>query len=292
MTNMKKRGLGKGLSDLGLNELLSDIQAVTNTEVINQSELRKLSVDIIQPGKYQPRKNIDPQSIQELADSIRSQGIIQPLVVRSVNQTQYEIIAGERRWRAAQIAGLNEVPVIVRDISDSAAMAMALIENIQREDLNPIDEAMALQRLMNEFAMSHDSVAQVVGKARTTITNMLRLLSLSEEVKNLVQQKQIDMGHARALLALNNSQQGEIAKIVITKNLSVRETEKLIHKIQEPATLKKQILQDPNITALQRDLSNKLGAAVMIAHRSKGNGKLVIQYNSLEELEGIIDHIN
>jgi ParB family chromosome partitioning protein len=280
----KKRGLGKNLNDLGIAALLSDIQAEHKTE------LRKLPIDIMQPGKYQPRKDMDQQALVELADSIRAQGIIQPIVVRPITNNRYEIIAGERRWRAAQMAQLHEIPAVIRDIRDEAAIAMALIENIQRENLNAIEEATALQRLIAEFNMTHEEVAGAVGKSRTTITNLLRLLSLSPEVKTMLEHGDLEMGHARALLTLTENLQIQAAKTVVAKDLSVRATEHLTHKLQQPTKTTEKIA-DPNILQLQQNLSDKLGAHIIIHHNNKGNGKLVIKYNSLEELEGIIERI-
>lgn len=286
MLNTKKRGLGKGLNDLGINELLSDLNVATNVK----DDLRKLPIEMLQPGKYQPRKIIKSEAIEELAASIRSQGIIQPLIVRAITNG-YEIIAGERRWRAAQVAGLSEVPVVIRDISDEAAIAMALIENIQREDLNPIEEANALHRLITEFDMTHEQAAEVVGKARVTITNLLRLLTLNPDVKNLLEQNKIEMGHAKVLLGITGLTQSEIAKMIISKNLSVRETENLIRKLQTPKSQSREQRIDPNIAKLQAHLSDKLAAAVTIQHQNNGKGQLVIRYNTLEELEGILEHI-
>lgn len=290
MMNIKKRGLGKGLNELGINELLSDI----NTSLTNKNaeDLRQLPLDLLQPGKYQPRQEFNPESLQELAASIRSQGIIQPLVVRPVAQQRYEIIAGERRWRAAQIAGLAEVPVIIRDIPDNAAIAMALIENIQRENLHPMEEARSLQRLISEFDMTHEQAADVVGKARVTVTNLLRLLSLNPDVKDLLEKDQLEMGHAKALLGLHGLAQSEAAKIIVSKQLTVRAAEELVRKFHTPKiAADKSSTQDPNVLRLQENLSDKLGAAVTIAHQTSGKGQLIIRYNSLDELEGILEHI-
>lgn len=312
-----KRGLKRGLGDLGVSELLSDLNAAAvsaeadiqpSTKPLsengeqkaqaNQNEngaLRKLPIHMLIPGRYQPRKDMSQEHLEELANSIRSQGIIQPIVVRHMND-RYEIIAGERRWRAAQIVGLEEIPAIVRDIPDSTAIAMALIENIQRRDLNAIEEAVALQRLIDEFQMTHQEVANAVGKSRSVVTNLLRLLRLNADVRVLVEKGHIEMGHARALLTLEGSLQSEVANKVMAKDLSVRETERLVRVIQnkEPATekLANAPVMDPNIQSLIKDLSEKLGAAIQIQQTPKGKGKLVINYNNLDELDGILEHIH
>ena len=289
MINSKKRGLGKGLNDLGINELLSDL----NSTATAKDDLRKLTIEILQSGKYQPRQEMEPEALEELAASIRSQGIIQPLVVRLISSNRYEIIAGERRWRAAQIAGLTEVPVVIRNISDQAAIAMALIENMQRQDLNPMEEAYGLQRLITEFDITHEQAAEIVGKARVTVSNLLRLLNLNPDVKNLLMQNLIELGHAKILLALNGLAQSEIAKTIVIKKLSVREAEQLLRQMQssKTQTQQKNSRIDPNIARLQADLSDKLGAAVTLQHQENGKGQLIIRYNTLEELEGILDHI-
>ena len=286
----KKRGLGRNLGDLGLNELLSEMKTPRTGEA-PKTELKKLAVDTIQPGRYQPRRQMGTEQLQELADSIRSQGIIQPIVVRRV-PGGYEIIAGERRWRASQMAGLHEVPVIIRDIPDEAAIAMSLIENIQRQDLNVIEEATALQRLIDEFTMTHQDVAAAVGKSRASVTNLLRLLKLNPDVLSMVEQGQLDMGHARALLALEGLQQSEVANNVVTRGLSVRETERLIRQLQSPKTTSSNgTTADPDVMRLQHNLSDKLGASVHIRHNNKGKGKLIIHYNDVDELEGILGRI-
>lgn len=298
----KKRGLGRGLSDLGLGELLSDIKKIDTVSIQQNEEikaengsiLRKLPIDILQPGKYQPRQEFDQAALDELANSIRSQGIIQPIVVRSVGINNYEIIAGERRWRAAQMAGLQEVPTVIRDISDEQAIAMSLIENIQRENLNSIDAAMGLQRLIDEFGMTHQDAAAAVGKSRVTVTNLLRLLGLNEEVKRMVQKSDLEMGHARALLSLDLGKQLQAAKTIVAKSLSVRSAETLVQNLLQDvhnANAKIQKHLDPNVTKLQLQLRDKLGAEVFIKHAQNGKGKLIIQYNSLDELDGILGHI-
>lgn len=286
----KKRGLGRGLSDLGLNELLSDLNEHASVEH-ETTQLKKLPIDVMHPGRYQPRRQMDKEKLEELANSIRVQGIIQPIVVRR-DEKGYEIIAGERRWRAAQLAELQEVPVIIRDLSDEAAIAMSLIENIQRQDLNAIEEAVALQRLIEEFQMTHEAVAETVGKSRASVTNTLRLLKLNSDVQNMVEKGLLDMGHARALLALEGLQQSEVAKNIVARALSVRETERLIRQLQTKANTSTQNFNtDPDIARLEKDLSDRLAAAVKIQHQGRGKGKLIIQYSSLDELSGILDRI-
>lgn len=293
----KKRGLG-----MGLEALLSNSQAARDksldagdvapagTEAAN--ELKKLPIELLQPGKYQPRKDMSAEALEELASSIQAQGIIQPIVVRPIAEGDYEIIAGERRWRAAQQAGLDVVPCLVKEVEDNAAVAIALIENIQREDLNAMEEAIALDRLMNEFELTHQQVAEAVGKSRTTVTNLLRLNSLSEPVKTMLEHGDLDMGHARALLALEGDIQIDAARTVTAKALSVRETEKLVKKLLTPAKPVPPKTLDPNVEALQNALSERLGASVAISCNNKGKGKLVINYSSLDELDGILGRIN
>jgi ParB family chromosome partitioning protein len=276
----KKRGLG-----LGLTALLSDIKTV-NVD----GQLRHLPVDVLQPGKYQPRRGINKEALAELADSIRKQGIIQPVIVRTLTAGKYEIIAGERRWRAAQLAKLHEIPVIVRDISDEQAIALSLIENIQREDLSAIDTAMSLQRLINEFSITHENAAAIVGKSRTTVTNLLRLLELPEEIKNMIQLGELEMGHARALLTLDLTKQLTAAKIIVMRGLSTRGAESLVRQLQKPRVTTKRSV-DPNTIHLQKQIADKLAAPVSIQHAKNGRGKIIIQYNSLDELEGILQHI-
>ncbi len=254
--------------------------------------MKELPVDLVQRGKYQPRKDIDPESLQELADSIRAQGVMQPIVVRPIVGNRYEIIAGERRWRATQLAGMDTIPAVVRDVSDEAAIAMALIENIQREDLNPIEEAVALQRLQQEFELTQQEVADAVGKSRSTVANILRLMTLQEDVRRLVEHGDLEMGHARALLALPGPEQSQAARSVAGKGLSVRQTEALVRRLLEQKDRPQVPRQlDPNIRHLQDDLSQRLGTKVQIQHSAKGKGKLVLAYNSLDELDGILSHI-
>lgn len=282
---MKKRGLGKGLDAL----LTSNIAAGdSKAQEIPKGELRKLPIEQLQPGKYQPRKDMSPEALEELASSIKAQGIIQPIIVRKLAENSYEIIAGERRWRAAQLAELDVVPCLVKDVPDEAAVAIALIENIQREDLNAMEEAVALDRLMTEFELTHQEVASAVGKSRTTVTNLLRLNTLELDVKKLLEYGDIEMGHARALLALSGEQQVEAARIVSGKGLTVRETENLVRKLQLPPTVKSTDEVDPDVKRLETELSEKLGSPVAINYNQKGRGKMVISYASLDELDGII----
>ena len=282
----KKRGLGRGLS-----ELLGDV-ATAPVVTEKTQDVFKLPIEFLQRGKYQPRKDIDPEKLKELSDSIAAQGIIQPIVVRKISAEKYEIVAGERRWRAAQLAELDEVPVIIKDIDDRSVMAVALIENIQREDLNALEEAEALHRLLDEFELTHQQIAESIGKSRTTVTNLLRLLDLAGEVKTMLSRGQLEMGHARALLGLEEAKQIEIANKAIKQNLTVRAVEKLVRELHEdkPAPASKKI--DPDTLRLQRDLSERTGAKVEINHQNGGKGKLIFSYTSLEELEGIIKRIN
>ncbi|MCU7842213.1 MAG: ParB/RepB/Spo0J family partition protein [Candidatus Thiodiazotropha sp. (ex Monitilora ramsayi)] len=288
----KKRGLGRGLDAL-LGGAQSEPE--TNTGSGGESSLTRLPVDLIQRGRYQPRREFDPDAMHELAESITAQGVIQPVVVRPVENGRYELIAGERRWRATQQAGLDEIPVVIKEVTEEGAMAMGLIENIQREDLNPLEEANALSRLLHEFGLTHQEVAKAVGKSRTTVTNLLRLLELNEDVKGLVESRRLEMGHARSLLGLKGELQSKAAEQVVRQGLSVRETERLVRRLQGEADSPKPARQpaqtDPDIRRLVNDLSERLGAKVDLQQGAKGKGKLVIGYNSLDELEGIIDHI-
>ncbi len=275
--------------------------AASNVTTLHaDEELQRLPIDLLQRGKYQPRIDMRQETLQELADSIKAQGVVQPIVVRPISEAgagqprRYEIIAGERRWRAAQIAGLHEIPAVVRQVPDSAAIAMALIENIQREDLNPLEEARSLDRLIKEFEMTHASAAEAVGRSRAAVSNLLRLLDLTEEVKSLVEHRALEMGHARALLALENKrQQAEVGALVASKKLSVRETEALVKRLLTPGTSQEApATRDANIRKLETDLSEKLGAKVQVQHSSSGKGKLVISYHTLDELDGILNHIS
>ena len=292
----KKRHLGRGLDALlgasAAKPEASPAEAGAAAPGGDDQKLKDLPVDLVQRGKYQPRRDIEPESLQELADSIKAQGVMQPIVVRPISDRKYEIIAGERRWRASQLAGLDTVPAVVREVSDEAAIAMALIENIQREDLNPIEEAIALQRLQQEFELTQAEVAQAVGKSRSTVTNLLRLMTLEAEVRTLVEHGDLEMGHARALLGLAGPAQVQAARSVVAKGLSVRQTEALVRNLLEQADKPKAEKRvDPNIRQLQDDLAQKLGARVEIKHGSGGKGKLVLSYNSLDELDGILGHI-
>lgn len=288
---MKKRGLGRGLDALLGNAGITE-QSPQPREVTG---LRDLPVDLIERSRYQPRADFNEEALQELADSIRAQGVIQPVVVRPLEgqPNRYELIAGERRWRAAQLAGLHEVPAVIREVDDQAAMAMALIENIQRQALNPIEEAVALNRLIGEFGLTHEETAEAVGRSRAAVSNMLRLLNLEPEVKTQVEQRQLEMGHARALLGLRGADQIRAARHVIDKGLSVRETERLVKKQNEPAGKTSPTAHglDPDTQRLQDELSEKLGAKVQFQTAKGGKGKLIIQFNSLDELDGILGHI-
>lgn len=288
---IKKGGLGRKLDEL-LGSKKNTILELSKPLVPTQkNEYQKLPVEYLQRGKYQPRTDMDPEALTELAESIKSQGIIQPIVVRPLAVNKYEIVAGERRWRAAQIAGLSEVPVLVKEIPDDAAIAMSLIENIQRENLNAIEEANALKRLMDEFQLTHEEVAEVVGKSRTTITNTLRLLHLVLEVKKMLEHGDLEMGHARAILTLESHEQLEAAYTVVEKKLSVRETENLARRIKEGIKPKQTQVMDPDVRRLQEELSEKLGTKVQIQHTAKGKGKLIIHYHSLNALDGILEKI-
>lgn len=282
----RKPALGRGLSSL-----IGDVRGARTAEPEAGEKLASIAIEKLQPGKYQPRSHMDNDRLAELADSIRAQGLIQPIIVRAIAAGRYEIIAGERRWRAAQLASLREVPVVIRDIEDNAALAMALIENIQREDLNPIEEAMALQRLQQEFELTQQEVANAVGKSRVTVTNLLRLMALPDDVKLLLERGDIEMGHARALLGLPLEQQTQAARQVVAKGLTVRQTEALVRQWLNPRRESAQVRSNPDIDRLQLDLSERLGAEVKIQHGNKGKGKLVISYSSLDELDGVLMHI-
>lgn len=286
----KKRGLG----ERGLGALLAGSKVgLDQNSKQRDSELRNVPVDLIQRGQFQPRRDMDPAALQELADSIRQQGVMQPVVLRSLTEGRYELIAGERRWRAAQMAELDCIPAIIRCVSDEAAIAMGLIENIQRENLNPIEEAFALQRLQDEFGLTQAQVAEAVGKSRTTVTNLLRLIGLSEDVRIMLEHGDLEMGHGRAMLTLPPEQQLQVARQVVAKSLSVRQTEALVRSLQRQTAAPKAGPRelDPNIRALQDDLAERLGARVSIDHGQRGKGKLIIEYSSLDELDGILGHI-
>ncbi|MDN3653073.1 ParB/RepB/Spo0J family partition protein [Thalassotalea ponticola] len=293
MNSPKRRGLGRGLDAL----LTSAPRKQVDTEAehaerhTDQGGLKTLPIDVLQPGKYQPRKDMSEDALEELSNSIKAQGIIQPIVVRPVTADRYEIIAGERRWRAAQRAQMDTVPVIIKDVPDESAVAIALIENIQREDLNAMEEAVALDRLLQEFHLTHQEVAEAVGKSRTTVTNLLRLNGLNSEVKTFLENGDIEMGHARALLALEGDLQTATARIVAAKELTVRDTEKLVKKAQQPIVEKEPEQKDPDTLKLEQQLADHIGASVSIKHNKKGKGKMVISYTSLDELDGILAKI-
>jgi ParB family transcriptional regulator, chromosome partitioning protein len=300
----KRKGLGKGLdallsAGLGITSPAPAMPVVPNIKddsneklEYKDGKLAHLPVELIQRGKYQPRRDMHPEALEELAESIKVQGVMQPIVVRPIGEGRYELIAGERRWRATQLAGLDKIPAVIRDVPDEAAIAMSLIENIQREDLNPIEEAMALKRLQDEFELTHQEVATAVGKSRTTITNLLRLIALTDDVKVLLERGDLEMGHARSLLTLEPSMQREIGRQIVAKGLSVRQTEALVRIYQEGKNKTKPLVTpSADIRQLEERLSEKLGAGVEIQHSSKGKGKMIISYNSLDELDGILNHI-
>lgn len=276
--NRKFKGLGRGLD-----ALMGD---ASPTEV-----LQTLPISALQPGKYQPRTHMDIEALEELATSIRMQGLMQPVLVRPIGEDRYEIIAGERRWRATELAGLSEIQALVREIPDESALAMALIENIQRENLNPLEEAIGIQRLIDEFEMTHEAAASAVGKSRTAVTNLLRLLNLTEPVRAMLMEGQLDMGHARALLPLSALQQLDAARTVALKDLSVRETEALVKRLQTPAPVGKLHRIDPDIQRLEEEVSGRIGARVNIKQGRKGSGKLTIEYGSLDQLDGLLSKL-
>jgi ParB family chromosome partitioning protein len=305
MNQPKKPTLGRGLADLLSQARPHPPAAGSVASAPSGEQLLRLPVELLQRGRYQPRSDLRTDTLEELAASIRARGVIQPIVVRPLTPAasdspgpRYEIIAGERRWRAAQLAGLTEIPAVVRVIPDEAAVAMALIENIQREDLNPLEEARAFQRLIGEFALTHQQVADAVGRSRAAVSNMLRLMDLAAEVSRLVEERSLDMGHARALLGLeNHRKQTELALLVVKKGLSVRETEALVRRLNQPSPAGDSEAaagangRDPNVVRLEGDLADRLGAKVQIQHSRSGKGKVVVAYNSLDELDGILAHI-
>ena len=303
MAAKRKGGLSKGLDALlshnnapreavGIDGDAAAAEAALADATPRDGDLRKLPVDTMERGRYQPRRDMSPEALEELAESIRAQGVMQPIVVRPIGNKRYEIIAGERRWRAAQLAGLDTIPAVIRDVPDEAASAMALIENIQREDLNPMEEALALARLKDEFKLTHQQVADAVGKSRAMITNLLRLISLEEDVRKLLEHGDLEMGHARALLALTGQNQIEAARMVVARGLNVRQTEALVRDFDKVRdTPQPPEREDPNVRQLLNDLSDRLGAPVAIRQGGGGKGKLVISYNSLDELDGILAHI-
>ncbi|MDH5620948.1 MAG: ParB/RepB/Spo0J family partition protein [Gammaproteobacteria bacterium] len=292
-----KKRLGRGLDAL----LTKPAVAVSrpDTAEVSKDGLRNVPVEHLQRGQYQPRVDMRQDTLEELADSIRAQGVVQPIVARPISQKdgvqRYEIIAGERRWRAAQMAGLADIPAVIRDVPDEAAIAMSLIENIQRENLNPLEEARALDRLIREFDLTHAEAAKAVGRSRASVSNLLRLQELSDKVKPLLEERQLEMGHARALLAISNSgQQLDVARQIIKKGLSVREAEKLIRRVLGGATskpAKKTHAQNADIRRLEIEISEKLGAKVSVDHTARGSGQIVIKYNTLDELDGILKHL-
>ncbi len=297
----KRKGLGRGLDTLlggatGLNPaeaIKHATEAAATPETSIDGVLKELPVEFLQRGKYQPRRDMHQEALEELANSIKTQGVMQPIVVRPVGDNRYEIIAGERRWRACQIAGLHSIPAVIREVPDETAIAMALIENIQREDLNPMEEALALKRLQDEFELTHQEVADTVGKSRTAVTNLLRLINLNNEVQTLLEHGDLDMGHARCLLSLDEGKQRQIARHIVAKGLSVRQAEALAKKALQDDEL--QVGESPavntDIKNLQERLSEKIGVPINIQHSAKGKGKLVLTYNSLDELDGILQHM-
>ncbi|HEY1899701.1 MAG TPA: ParB/RepB/Spo0J family partition protein [Steroidobacteraceae bacterium] len=308
----KKPSLGRGLNALmGTTETAPPLPPAPAAVVLAPTpvsgpvgdRLTRLPLDILQRGRYQPRSHMDQEALKELAASIRSQGVVQPIVVRPIEAStpsggqRYEIIAGERRWRAAQLAELADIPAIVRDVPDETAISVALIENIQREDLNPLEEARALERLISEFSMTHQQAAEAVGRSRAAVSNLLRLLDLAPEVCDQLEARALEMGHARALLGLTTRrQQVEVAVLVVKKGLSVRETEAIVRRMTQSAADRPDAAAavaggDPDVQRLELDLSEKLGARVAIQHTRSGKGKLVVSYNSLDELDGILEHI-
>jgi ParB family chromosome partitioning protein len=286
MTSRKKTVLGRNLSSMLSQTTLDQVQSAP------RDELRNLPLDMIRPGRYQPRSVFDEDKLAELADSIRSQGVVQPVVVRPVGEGEYELIAGERRWRAAQIAEIDEIPAVIRDVPDEVSVAMALIENIQREDLNPLEEATALRRLIDDFQMTQQEAADAVGRSRPAVSNLLRLLDLMQEVKDMVDMRRIEMGHARALLSLEDRLQVQAAREVVRKQLSVRETENLVRRLQQSLKKKGSRRVDPDILRLQNRIGEALGARVKIQHQASGKGRLTINYNNADEFEGILERLN
>lgn len=300
----KRKGLGRGLDSLISGATgVSSVDAIRSaTEALKikedddkvvDGELKHLPVEFLQRGKYQPRRDMSPEALEELSQSIKAQGVMQPIVVRPMGENKYEIIAGERRWRATQLAELDKIPAVIRDVPDETAIAMALIENIQREDLNPVEEATALKRLQEEFELTQQEVAETVGKSRTAITNLLRLLNLTTEVKTLLEHGDLEMGHARCLLTLEEEQQRDAARIIVSKGLSVRQAEALAKKIQEesnPENIKPE-KTSPDLKNLEEGLAEHIGVPVIVQHSAKGKGKLVLKYNNLDELDGILAHL-
>lgn len=289
MTSSKRRGLGRGLD-----ALLGASAGAQVAAVVADHQLRELPLDLIERGRFQPRMHIAPEALEELTQSIRARGVVQPIIVRPAQDGRhFEIIAGERRWRAAQAAGLSEIPAVVREVADDAALAIALIENIQREDLNPIEEATAVGRLIEEFSLTHQEAADTIGRSRVGVSNLLRLLDLGDEARAFVEQGELDMGHARALLALKGETQSQAARQVVSRALTARQTEELVRRMKAPADAKPDSTQDddPDVRRLMEKLSEQLGARVQILRGGAGKGRLVIHYTSLDELDGILERI-
>lgn len=285
----KKPGLGRGLD--ALLSAAGTSASKASMDASDQSSLRQVPVEQIRRGEFQPRQNIPQEGLEELADSIRAQGLVQPVVLRPVDGG-YELIAGERRWRASQLAGLHEIPAVIKDVPDQAAAAMALIENIQREDLSPLEESQAIKRLIEEFGLTHQQAAESVGRSRAAVTNLLRLLELEKETRTLLADKVLEMGHARALLGLEGESQTAAARYIATKGLSVRETEKYIKKLKGTKAEKKQSTsRSPDVISLEHELADQLGAPVSVQYNNRGKGQLIISYNSLDELDGVLEHI-
>jgi ParB family chromosome partitioning protein len=289
VTSSKRRGLGRGLD-----ALLGASAGAHVAAVVSDHQLRELPLDLIERGRFQPRMHIAPEALEELTQSIRARGVVQPIIVRPAQDGRhFEIIAGERRWRAAQAAGLSEIPAVVREVADDAALAIALIENIQREDLNPIEEATAVGRLIEEFSLTHQEAADTIGRSRVGVSNLLRLLDLGDEARAFVEQGELDMGHARALLALKGETQNQAARQVVSRALTARQTEELVRRMKAPADAKPDSTQgdDPDVRRLMEKLSEQLGARVQILRGGAGKGRLVIHYTSLDELDGILEKI-
>ena len=287
MTSRKKPVLGRNLSSMLSQTTLQQVRQGS------REELQALPLDVIRPGRYQPRSVFDPEKLGELADSIRAQGVVQPIVVRPLgDEDGFELIAGERRWRAAQMAGIERIPAVVRNVPDEVSVAMALIENIQREDLNPLEEATALRRLIDDFQMTQQEAADAVGRSRPAVSNLLRLLELMQEVKDMIDMRRIEMGHARALLSLDDRLQVQAAREVVRKQLSVRETENLVRRLQQSLKKKGSRRIDPDILRIQNRIGEQLGARVKIHHLASGKGRLTISYNSADEFEGILERLN
>ncbi|TVZ41655.1 ParB family chromosome partitioning protein [Alteromonadaceae bacterium 2753L.S.0a.02] len=300
---VKRKGLGRGLDALlsgsantgpgDTPKTVTEVAAqITSADTSKDGVLKELPVEFLQRGKYQPRRDMHPEALEELAESIKAQGVMQPIVVRPIGENRYEIIAGERRWRATQQAGLDTIPAVIREVPDETAIALALIENIQREDLNPVEEATALKRFQDEFELTQQEVADAVGKSRSAITNLMRLLNLSGEVRKLLEHGDLEMGHARCLLSLDEGAQKRVARQIVSKGLSVRQAESLARKTQqEESSNDDAVSTDPDIKKLEERLGEKVGVPVMVQHSAKGKGKLVLKYNSLDELDGILAHL-